>query len=120
MNAPAAASFTFTATATIKSLYAIKKKKLVSLAPQEFIDCGSQSSCSSYITNAYYYALNYGVNYERTYPYKGMQQPCKDAAVSRSSRWLWEEVRENVTPRTLHATGISAFCPYWGVLVGNP
>ena len=82
---PSGASFAFTAASTIESLFAIKKKKLVTLAPQEFIDCGSQSSCLSYITTAYYYALNYGVTYESKYPYKGKQQPCQATAV----RWSY-------------------------------
>ena len=51
------------------------------LSPQELIDCsanfGNQACNGGYPSNAITYAVNFGLNYDANYPYKGFQQTCK-------------------------------------------
>jgi len=73
----------FSAIGAIESHYAIDHKgELVSLSEQQLVDCstsyGNEGCNGGWMSSAFEYAMDHGLNTEADYPYAGADQTCKD------------------------------------------
>lgn len=80
------AGYAFASVGAVEGLQKIMNKTLVQLSVQEVVDCstsfGNQHCAGGYMINAYSYIQNTGVTTEANYPYRGVNEPCRQGGGS--------------------------------------
>ncbi|XP_048848521.1 cathepsin K-like [Brienomyrus brachyistius] len=93
----------FSAAGALEGLMKKKTGKLVSLSPQNLVDCVNQSGCiGGFMTDAFkYISTNKGIDSEKAYPYVAKDQACAYYASGKAAMCRWYKEVESGNEREL-------------------